>query len=483
MTALEAYALAKKVAASAVSGIKNLSVNGTTLTIETNDGNTIDMVFPVPQDGKDGKDGKDGVDGRGIASTEINNSDHLIITYDDGTTEDAGLIKGAEVEVTQLLSEGIKIASISIDGVNTDLFAPQGGSGECDYYIIDEMSSLPSDLTSNDRRIYYCLEDNNFHLWNGTAWEIISSSVKVRELTQAEYDALSTAEKLNGTIYFIKDGSGGGGSGGSGSLQKAITAAIDVGGIDAGDNFAVGTSYDDMWDALLNPTLYPTFTAPSASLSYTADAYYEVGATIAAKTGTMTYNAGAITLNGVKQNNRGGAATNYTLASSGADTEYSESSTSSGTFDVSALTRASKGTITLTATVSYAEGPQPKDSKGNNYDNPLPAGSKTATKTMTFIQPYYYGKSSTSTVSDFTGLTKSVTAKGQKQFKFTTNNEYMVFAYDSSYGNLSSIIDPNGFETISGWTKSTLTVNGFSYYVYVSNSATTDTNAQFTFKY
>ena len=65
----------------------------------------------------------------------------------------------------------------------------------------------------------------------------------------------------------------------------------------------------------------------------------------------------------------------------------------------------------------------------------------------------------------------------------TLSNQYQVFAYDSSYGNLKSILDPNGFETISGWTKSTVTVNGFSYFVYVTNSQTTDTNAAFTFKY
>jgi hypothetical protein len=59
----------------------------------------------------------------------------------------------------------------------------------------------------------------------------------------------------------------------------------------------------------------------------------------------------------------------------------------------------------------------------------------------------------------------------------------MVFAYDSSYGDLTSILDPNSFETISGWNKSTLTVGGLSYYVYVSAAPTTDTNAQFTFKY
>lgn len=273
------------------------------------------------------------------------------------------------------------------------------------------------------------------------------------------------------------------GGGESGSLQKTITAAIEVGGIDVGDEFAIGTNYDDMWDALLNPTLYPTFTNPSASLSYSADTYYEVGTSIAAKTATASLNRGAITPAYGTSGHRSGEATNYAIATNGADTEYSNSSTSSGSFSVPSLTRATKGNIVLTATVSYAVGEQPKDSKGNDYDSPLEAGSKTASKTMQFIQPYYYGKSATATVSDFTGLTKSVTAKGQKQFKFTTNNEYMVIAYDSSYGNLSSIIDPNGFETISGWTKSTLTVGGFSYYVYVANSATTDTNAQFTFKY
>lgn len=270
---------------------------------------------------------------------------------------------------------------------------------------------------------------------------------------------------------------------GSGSLGKNITAAIDVGGVEAGDTFTQGTSYDDMWDALLNPTLYPTYTAPSASLTYSADAYYAVGSTIAAKVGYVDFDQGSIDIGGTEQAKRAGAATNYALASSGADTEYSDSSTSSGSFNVSALTRSTKGSITLTATVSYAAGPQPKDSKGNDYGTPLAAGSVTATKTMNFILPYRYGKSATSTISDFTGLSSDVKAKGQKTYKFTTNNEYMVMAYDSSYGNLTSILDGNGFETIGGWTKSSLTVDGFTYFVYISNSPTTDTNAPFTFKY
>ena len=234
---------------------------------------------------------------------------------------------------------------------------------------------------------------------------------------------------------------------------------------------------------MLEPTLYPTYTAPSASLSYGANQYYAVGANVSALTATLSYDAGAITLNGTKQNDRGGAATNYAIATTGATTEYSDSSGSSGSFNVPALTRATKGTIVLTGTVSFAEGAQPKDSKGNDYQTPLAAGTVSASKTLTFIQPYYYGASNNSTIADFTGLTENVTTKGNKTFNYTTNNQYMIFAYDSSYGNLKSILDSNGFETISGWTKKTLTVGGFSYFVYVSNSPTTDTNAAFTFKY
>lgn len=45
--------------------------------------------------GVDGAPGADGVDGRGVASMAIDGSNHLIITYTDSATEDAGLIPGA----------------------------------------------------------------------------------------------------------------------------------------------------------------------------------------------------------------------------------------------------------------------------------------------------------------------------------------------------------------------------------------------------
>lgn len=261
------------------------------------------------------------------------------------------------------------------------------------------------------------------------------------------------------------------------------TTNIEVGGVPVGTQVRADDKLADLVKKILVTTYYPTFVAPSASLSYSADTYAEVGSTISARTGTVSYNAGSIDLQGTKQNDRGGAATQYALSTSGADTEYSDTSASSGAFSVPALTRATKGNIVLTGTVNYAQGPQPKDSDGQDYDSPLPAGSVSATKTIQFIQAFFYGKSSTFAVSTLAGLSKSVTPKGQKKFKYTTNNEHMVFAYDSGYGNLTSILDPNSFETISGWTKSTLTYDGFSYNVYVADAATTDTNAEFTFKF
>lgn len=44
--------------------------------------------------GADGADGQDGADGLGIKSVTVNSSNHLIVTYDDDTTEDAGEISG-----------------------------------------------------------------------------------------------------------------------------------------------------------------------------------------------------------------------------------------------------------------------------------------------------------------------------------------------------------------------------------------------------
>lgn len=390
MTALEAYALAKKIAISAVSGIKNLSVNGTTLTIETNDGNSLDMVFPTP------------ADGRGIKNTTINENNHLIITYDDDTTEDAGLIKGSDVQVTQILHEGIKIASIKVDGNTTDIFAPRNGGGgttDCDYFIIDLLSSLPSDLTQDDRRIYFCIEDGKYHLWDGTEWSIIND-VKIRELTQDEYDALTQEEQLNGTIYFITDGESGGGSA---ELLSALIATQTVGGVNAGKTYEIGTSLETIIRDILSPVLYPAFTNPSASISVSGSKILESGSNIN-KTFTVTFNRGSINPAYGTSGYRAGTASDYTLNGGTAQTENTFTET------------VSEDNKTFQATVSYAAGEQPKDSSGANYNSPLPAGSVTTNKiTYEFVDCIWANTDD----NDITEpIKQAVTSKSTKIFRF-----------------------------------------------------------------
>lgn len=409
-------------------------------------------------------------------------------TYTDETVVGGGAIKGSPCYIK---------SKTAIDGGNRVTFGWTLEDGTEKTAFIDVMNGAKGEdgekgAQGDDGRGIkhsYVNQDNHFIIVYDDDTEEDMGEITVlcvdtlNELNDVDITTPTNGQvlKFNSSTQRWENGAGGGG--GSAELSDDLTTAISVGGIDSGVTYEAGTPLETLFRDLLEPTLYPTLTNPSASISYTTMQYCEVKGSIEAIKSTILLNRGNISPSYGTSGYRSGAATGYSIASSGADTEYSDSSASSDTFNVPALTRSTKGTIVLTGTVSYAQGEQPKDSKGNNYQSPLPAGSVSASKTVTFIQAYFYGASNSSTVSDFTGLAKSVTAKGQKTFNFTTNNQHMVFAYDSAYGNLKSIIDGNGFDVTSGWTKNTVTVDGFTYNVYVADSATTDTNAPFTFKY
>lgn len=113
-------------------------------------------------------------------------------------------------------------------------------------------------------------------------------------------------------------------------------------------------------------------------------------------------------------------------------------------------------------------------------------GKSTVSKLLEykFIDPMFYGMLSTSapTEADIKGLTKLVEAKGNKSLGFTGVNGRATFAYPASYGNLIKIEDQNTFDNTSGFTKSTVTINGIAYNVYQSGSATLN-NFKYTFKF
>ena len=107
------------------------------------------------------------------------------------------------------------------------------------------------------------------------------------------------------------------------------------------------------------------------------------------------------------------------------------------------------------------------------------------TGTFNFVSSYYYGAiaaDATATEEIIKAATKSVTAKGNKTFSFTCNNQKMLFAYPKSYGNLSKILDANSFDVTGTFTKTEVTVGGVAYYAYV-NSASTVSSFKMTFNY
>ena len=106
------------------------------------------------------------------------------------------------------------------------------------------------------------------------------------------------------------------------------------------------------------------------------------------------------------------------------------------------------------------------------------------TKSYDFVNPYYYGCLD-DIPTDETGMTKLVEAKGNKTITNTTSpdGQYITFMYDAAYGNLSSILDPSGFECITGFTKIQLTIGEAQYNCYYSTLKQVITNFKYTYKH
>jgi len=195
-----------------------------------------------------------------------------------------------------------------------------------------------------------------------------------------------------------------GGGGGDAVLSDDLTTAISVGGIDSGVTYEAGTPLETLLRDLLEPTLFPTLTNPSASLTATGAKLLEKGATLAT-TFTIAFNRGTINPQYTAESSyRSGEATGYSLNGGTAQ--------AGNTFSVT-VTEAQK---TYQGNVAYAQGVQPKDSKGKDYQSPLPAGSvNTNTINYEFVDALWANTGNIATVAKLALVSKS--AK-QKDFAF-----------------------------------------------------------------
>lgn len=234
------------------------------------------------------------------------------------------------------------------------------------------------------------------------------------------------------------------------NMADDLATVVDFGGIPAGTTVSElkTKTWAEVLDELIFPTVYPTYVAPKATISLKSaySAIQEVGATApTADNFTVGYNAGEITLAGKKQANRAGALTSGTILY-GTSTTLPE--------------KVVEGAMNYYYSVDYAEGAQPKDSKGNDYESPLAAGTVRSTAaTVRGYRPVYYGLTAASEITEsvITGLTKKVSAKTTVKISGPIAEQYICFACPSSW-TVSNIKDSNNFDVTGTYTTSTVPV-------------------------
>ena len=184
------------------------------------------------------------------------------------------------------------------------------------------------------------------------------------------------------------------GGGGSSTLSEDLTATVTVGGVTSGTTFHQGDELETVVRNILSPTLYPTLTNPSASMSATGAKLLEKGAPLAS-TFTITFNRGSINPAYGTSGYRSGAATNYTLDGTTQTTN---------TFAITV----SESKTSYQGSVAYAQGEQPKDSNGGNYSTPLPAGSvNTNTINYEFVDAMWSNSSNIATIAKMSLVSKT----------------------------------------------------------------------------
>lgn len=209
--------------------------------------------------------------------------------------------------------------------------------------------------------------------------------------------------------------------GGGGQLEDDLTTSVTVGGISSGTSYEEGTKLEKLFRDMLNPVAYPSLTNPSASLTATGAKLLETGSTLNT-TMTLTFNRGSITPAYGTSGYRAGAATGYKLD----DSEYQQNNTFS-VIITSAKTRYS-------GNVSYAEGEQPKDSIGQDYNSPLPAGNVNSNVlTYEFVDAIWANTTNISVVAKLALVSKSAKVK---EFSFPAQ----------------TVQDPEQFDIPASWT-------------------------------
>jgi len=247
-----------------------------------------------------------------------------------------------------------------------------------------------------------------------------------------------------------------------------ITINTDVGGLPSGTTINTGTSITELIQLIGIKTYYPTFIAPSLTLTIDVNNSVEAGYTSNA-TLTATFNKGEIKgalVEGVwnantKQNDRAGDVDTYVI--NGVDTAG---------VNTKILTNnvIEEGANVYNAKVNFTTGPQPLDSDGNNYETPLAPGTILTSKTIYGYRKLFYGLSSQATNSaEVRALSNSLlnpTNGTTFTINITSGASKVVFAYPATLQDVTEVIYKEGLNAdVKGvFTKTTVSVKGANGY-------------------
>ena len=299
-------------------------------------------------------------------------------------------------------------------------------------------------------------------------------------------DALVTASIAGTTMSFTK-GDGDTFSialpGGSSDLTQQLVSNQTVGAITPGSTFNAGSSIEN----LLRTMLITDIPAAISGLNV--------------KNGSSTITLGTLEVNtaltfdtvsfaATADSPDGNFPVTSSFAASGATTGNFTFSLGNG--PVAASNNLDLGGTRTLETPTFA-GNSSTTTLTLSSQNPKDGAALTTSRTATFVFPLYYGNSSVdfSTTGNVEGtLTKSVQTKpSQKSVALNFTGEFIYFCYPAVYGDLTSILDGNGFETIGAFTKYTRNQDGAaagwsgrSYNIYKSG-ITSVPNQTFIFKF
>lgn len=265
-------------------------------------------------------------------------------------------------------------------------------------YVIGEEGSVNIDEQTLVHDIYLSIDNPDYTVERG---QRVTHPVRGVEIRAG-----------NTCIPFRVGGGGGTGPTGDIVITEDIRASITVGGIVSGKYYPAGTLIETILADLLNPVGYPTLTNPSATVVWGSAqhklqsvSHYQVGANA-----TITLNRGSISPAYGTSGYRSGPATAYEITGGDGVTVTGQVSDNVYSVQVEGPTSGGvpiEGMRTITASVSYSAGEQPKDSTGANYSTPLPAGTVNASYEVEFVYSMWGNLTDIMTISKLDLISKS----------------------------------------------------------------------------